>query len=314
MEFDSLGVKLKKYFEKSHDISIVVSPFISIESIINTLSSKTKGTCIIISSWRSDYLLTGVSSLELYDVCQEKGWTLFVNDRLHMKLYSRDLDSCWVGSANLTNRGLSDGEYSNHEILTFIDKLTSEDRIIIQRIQAESVLVTEEVHQQYKQWLDAQQSEELPPPERVEIDVTESSFHTSQLPHSDTPERLWEVANDATELRDYERAAMEHDLAVYRVDTTQSLDEFMVEMKAVFFAHPFIDTFAREITTDGIHFGGVKRWIKRNCTDVPVPHARELTFPTQALVEWFPSLDGNQYQVDRPRHSQILRKKGDLIG
>ncbi len=308
MQFKELHDTLVNYYDAKHQLSMVVCPFITVQTIQDILSTRTNRQCVIITSWRSDHLLTGVSSLDLYDVCQNNGWTLFVNDRLHMKLYSRDLDSAWVGSANLTNRALSDDERSNHEVLTFNEELTTDDKIMIQRVQAESVLVTEEVHRQYKQWLDAQQSVELPPPDPVEIDTTESAFHTSQLPHSDTPERLWEVANDATDLRDYEQAAMEHDLAVYPVDTTLSLDEFMVEMKAVFFAHPFIETFAREITPDGIHFGGVKQWIKQNCTDVPVPHARELTFPTQALVEWFPSLDGNQYQVDRPRHSQILRR------
>ena len=307
MNYRELGVVLQDYLRNGKGIRYIVCPFINSEIVTDLLPPQCDA--IIITSWRKDHLRTGISSLDLYDVCREHNWTLFVNDRLHMKLYSNNLDSAWVGSANLTKRALSDDERSNHELLAFIEEMTTDDRIMIHQIQAEATLVTDDVFQQYKQWFDEQQPVVLPPPESVEIDARESAFHTSQLPHSDSPQRLWDVANGATDLREYEQAAMEHDLGLYPVLTNQTSDEFIDNMNAVFFEHPFIKAFADEITTDGIRFGGVKQWIKKNCTDVPVPHARELTFPTQALIRWFPALEPEEYEIYQPNVSEILRRK-----
>ena len=57
-----------------------------------------------------------------------------------------------------------------------------------------------------------------------------------------------------------------------------------------------------------MRFGAVKQWIKSNCTDVPVPHAKEITSPTQILLEWMPALEPEVFDVSRPVHSQVIKR------
>ena len=263
---------------------------------------------ILVTSWRKDHLLTGVSHLELYEVCQRHGWTLFINDRLHMKVYARDLDVALIGSANLTAKALGDGPTSNHEVLVE-HTLSSEERMHLLRIQAESVLVTDDVYAQYVAWLSAQQRVPRPPAESLPIEDDTTPFHTSMLPHSDTPRRLWEVANgQAGPYEDYEVPAMEHDLAMLDLDPTLPFEAFERGLEASFFQRPFIQAFEAQIDADGIPFGMVKQWVQATCSDVPTPHRRELTFLVQALIHWLPVLRPATFEVHRPYHREVLRR------
>lgn len=308
MRFEGLKQEIADYFSQPHSVTYVISPFISNDVLQDALDQRGSQDVIVITSWRGDHLRSKISSLETYEVCKENGWTLFVNDRLHMKLYSRDLESAWSGSANMTGRGLSDASDSNHEVLAFHDSLESGEMIRLQRLQSESTLVTESVYKAYKEWFDDQDLVNIPEdgPD-VPMD-NEQAFRTSQLPHSETPTRLWEVANGAVGLGRYEEAAMAHDLGVFDVDPSLPLEDFLARMRVVFFSHPFISSFTDDIGPDGMHFGGVKQWIKQNCTDVPVPHAKEITSPTQVLLEWIPALEPGLFEVSRPNHSQVIRR------
>ena len=262
--FNGLESELRSYFSGDQGISFLISPFINSGLLREVLDGKKSHSAIVITSWRGDHLRTGISSLETYEVCKANGWTLLVNDRLHMKLYSRDLDSAWSGSANLTRRGLTDDADSNHEVMSFEESLSSEARIRLMRLQSESTLVTDEVYEEYKQWLDGQDLIEVPESGPIVTVDPEKAFRTSQLPHSESPTRLWEVANSPDECPRYEQAAMEHDLGIYHADPSLPLEGFLEQIRSSFFSHPFIMAFTQQISEDGLHFGGVKQWIKRN--------------------------------------------------
>ena len=73
---------LCEYMARAGSIVYVICPFIT-PSVLRELGGPTVERMIVVTSWRGDHLRTGVSSLELYEVCGENGWTLFVNDRLH---------------------------------------------------------------------------------------------------------------------------------------------------------------------------------------------------------------------------------------
>ena len=308
MYHKSLDREVQTFFAHSHDITYFFSPFISVDVAEKLIKEIDSNHGVMVSSWRTDHLLNGVSHLELYEVCQRHGWTLFINDRLHMKVYARDLEVALIGSANLTARALGDGPTSNHEVLVE-HALRSEDRMHLLRIQAESILVTDEVHAQYVDWLASQKRVKQPPATFLALNNDTTPFHTSMLPHSDTPQRLWEVANGQGEpLKGYELPAMEHDLAMLDLDVSVPLDEFVRGLQTSFFERPFIKAFEAQIDADGIPFGSVKQWVQSNCSDVPTPFRRELTFLVQALIHWFPALRPGEFEVIRPIWREVIRR------
>ncbi len=307
MQWNGLKSDLVDYFCAHDGVTYVVCPFIR-PSLLAEIIPKDQQV-IVITSWRKDHLLTRVSSLDLYPFCKENSWKLFINGRLHLKLYSRDLDSAWIGSANLTGAALGDGPRDNHEILHHIAELEPEDRRAIRRIQAESNLVNDAVYEQYQEWLGRQQPPEMPEHQELDLEPTEEGFLTSHIPHSDDPGRVWDFANGEEPTEYWEIPAMEHDLASYPVSTDLPRDEFIAQVKPTFFQQPLIKKFAEEVDAEGIGFGQIKRWVQENCTDVPVPHARELTFVIQGLMRWFVDLDPDTYEVIRPVHREVLRRK-----
>lgn len=307
MQWTGLKSTLADYFSAHDGVTYVVCPFIR-PSLLAEILPKDQQV-IVITSWRKDHLLTGVSSLDLYPLCKENDWKLFINGRLHLKLYSKDLDSAWVGSANLTGKALNDGSADNHEILHFIDELEPRDSQELQRIQNESELVNDGIYRKYKEWLDEVEPVQRPEPEDLDIGPTEEDFKTTQIPLSASPERLWEVANGKSEASKADIFAKDHDLTVFPVSTDTSLEIFMADMAEVFFRQPLVAKFASEIDEEGMYFGKIKQWLKANCTDVPIPHAKELTAPVQVIIKWFTSLDPDTYEKANPTHRDVLRRK-----
>ncbi len=304
-----LGDTLAEYFAGG-DLAYVVSPFISPDALCELLGRRQRRRTVVVTSWRLDHLAYGSSSLETYDVCQENEWTLYVNDALHAKVYARSLKEGWLGSANVTGAGLGFGHRANIEVLHHLPAFPSETRVWLQWLVASSRLVTDELHDWYRQRLDIigvrgpdsiDLTTETPPT------TIHDPFLISQLPASDSPHRMWEVL-EGGEAEDWDDVlAAEHDLAIYGMKPTSAFEVFIEDLAKAFFAHPFVKALVEQIGSEGMRFGAVKEWVQHNCTDVPVPYRREITPYVQTLYTWFTTLDSDRFEVVRPRHSEILR-------
>jgi len=312
ISWNKLQISLEKYYSNNVEIAYILSPYINPNVLIKILGHRPDQPTIIVTSWHPDNLLSGSSTLEIYEVTRNMGWHLYINDRLHVKLYSDSLTSAWIGSANLTRKGLQDDKTSNIEALTFLKTISRDDRIYIQQIIANSTLVTNDIYELYWNWLDKQEKASPPKIEPLDIppEMDEYNFLTSQLPASLSPSRMWEIANNLViEFEDWgEMEAMEHDIALYNVAPHKDKEEFFAELKVRFFSHPFIVALTEQITEDGIRFGGIKEWIHRNCTDVPVPYRRALTSHVQSLIRWFVELAPKEFEIIRPHFSEIIKR------
>lgn len=68
-----------------------------------------------VARWTKNDILSGASDLEVYKLCKKLGWRFGVSPSLHAKLFVFDQTDAFVGSANLTNRGLSLEGFGNIE-------------------------------------------------------------------------------------------------------------------------------------------------------------------------------------------------------
>jgi len=71
---------------------------------------------VVVARWTLLDLLSGISDLEVYELCQSQGWTFKVDQRNHSKLYLIDSSFAFVGSSNLTGAGLGLHSKSNFEL------------------------------------------------------------------------------------------------------------------------------------------------------------------------------------------------------
>ena len=60
----------------------------------------------IITTWHMRDLVFGSSEVELYQFCKDHNYTLYVNNKIHLKVYSIALDSAIVATGNISVGGL----------------------------------------------------------------------------------------------------------------------------------------------------------------------------------------------------------------
>ena len=277
---------IKSYFDSSEGPLYIMVPFISNDVLMRLLESKMDTEVCIVTSWRADHLKSGVSSLDLYPLCRKNGWTLYVNSKLHCKIYSDSFNSCIITSANCTNRALTmyDG---NIECLAFVNELDVGNRIELNRIISESILVEDRVYKQYVSWyqgLKIEPNEITDDPKITDI----TKFYVFQLPAMDNPNIMWDYLINPDEYYD-EADRIEHDLAIYSSNPYRYDDkeEFMDDIRYNFLTHPFIKTLEKEITYDGIRFGAFRRLILNNCSNVPLPFRKDINELSRNLYGWF---------------------------
>ena len=314
IEHQGLNTLLKLYFAESSNSITILCPFISCPTIEFLLQNTQNKKVTIVTSWRSDHLQSGVSHLELYPLAKKMNWTLYISNEIHLKLYTNGDESAYIGSANLTNKALSDTNSSNIEGLTKVESISLQDKIMIQSIITRSTLVTEEVYRTYSQWFDGMEVKTINIQSIPFNFDEETNFLISKLPVIWSPERLWALT-EGLEQPDSswgELEGMIHDLALFQIGKNGSEENFMSSLKASFSANPFISKFTNQIDEEGVQFGRAKEWLQHNCTSVPTPYRRELTTIVQCLFNWYERLFPEKFEVIQPNVSQVLRLKTGL--
>lgn len=295
------GSVLEEYYSNgtNNSIKVVIAPFITISTIEKIL--KDSKNVIILTSWRLDHLRSGVSSLELYEICRKNDWKLFINDRLHAKIYCNNYENCFIGSANVTDRALYDLD-GNVESLVFVEPIPPQDVIQIQRLIYQSVLVDDDVYDQYKSVM-GDVTLNVMDDKSLDIDV-DVPLHISLLPALDDPFLLLNPEHSHLDEK------ILHDLALYTSCTSSNLQNALYDIQSCFIKNPFVKKIEPLITEKGLSFGELSHIIHTNCVDVPTPYRSNIKIVTKNLLNWFCSLFPDVYEVRVPnRHSQVLFRR-----
>ena len=316
IESNGLEGLLKDYFSYNEPRITIVCPFISNSMLESILPSDASENVTVVTSWRKDHLRNRVSHVDLFHLTEERGWTLYIKNNLHLKLYSNNLEDAFMGSANLTGKALLDRPGDNIEGLVYLNNLNLEDQVFIESIISNSKLVTTDVYQVHRDWYEENKQElpeDLPPIPQIAND-NKDEFLMSKMPAIWSPNHLWNLLNNSVEPDSEwcEEAAMIHDLALYDAPIGVSEEEFLRQLRDSFFSKPFIELFSKQIDEEGMQFGAAKEWLQNNCTTVPTPYRRELTATVQCLFNWFVELAANEYELIQPNHSQVLRLRSGL--
>ena len=197
----------------------------------------------IITTWHMRDLVLGSSEVELYTFCKEHNYTLYVNNKIHLKVYSIALDSAIVATGNISVGGLEGG---NHECGILVKELSDSDRAFLEDIKSNTTLIDEEQYQRH-----LERSEEIlkEKSETVEYDdlITDKKreyFLRSELPMTRNVNDLIKGYENKKTGLDYSEdeetnACIEHDLKTYNIKSNLSQEEFVKKLKHRFLTHPF---------------------------------------------------------------------------
>ena len=301
------------FISKSEEIS-VFSAYIRTEQL-KELNQENKINRIVVR-WEIRDLHQGASDLELYQYCKDNKIALYRNTRIHLKCIRNNRDEIFLGSANVTGRGIGErANMFNFELNSLNETTDFSDVLYLDKIVSKSEYVTEELFQEIKKKVENLEDFKKQEEEYQKVDImTERKesdyFLISELPMFKDVKGLYRAAQDIDGLSPLDRQCVSHDLATYDVSISKSEEEFYSELKQVFNNHKFIVKLKARIKEDernSLGYGRVVRWITENITTVPTPISWELKEKqvVNILYEWICFFDSD-FVVERPRHSEVI--------
>ena len=75
-----------------HGTIFIFAPYIKTE-VLSELLNGLQSRVVIVTTWKPTDIQLGSSELSLYPYCRERGIALYVNNNMHLKVYSVGLDS-----------------------------------------------------------------------------------------------------------------------------------------------------------------------------------------------------------------------------
>lgn len=302
------GETLQEYYSRPSNFFILISPFIGIDALERVLGDAANVT--ILTSWRMEHLVSGASTIDLYPLCKKRGWKLFINSRVHSKIYSDSLKSCYIGSANCTDRALFNPE-GNFESLVYVPELTMEGRVQINELLCLSKLVNDEIYQVYRDLLSAIDKSNKTIPDEPDSSKFMSRYLT-ELPATDSPESLFTYVSQGS-IEGLCQSALDHDVAFFgSLNCNLTKDQYMKKVKTRFFENAFVKMALSNVTSEGISFGSMAAFIHDNCQDVPAPYRKDVKTTVHNLFCWTVTLNPDKYYIAIPgRHSECLFKNAN---
>jgi hypothetical protein len=310
-----------------HGRILFISPYITTSTLIELAKQiPDERHVVVVTSWDEMNLLQGSSNLDIYPFCDSRGWELKILNNLHAKAYAVEPDVLFIGSANLTRRGLLDKEPTNHELLYKINEPSREDWYQIEEIVTKSRTVTEDLFVQYTDWLANQQ--ELPEVPAFDpfIESTPQSLEPS-LPLSIRPMRIWffltqmtreyHVANyvdtiEEIEIIQRDLKILGNPLGLYDIGALSEplrLDLWLTNVKDKYFSHPTVIAICDQIGNEWMRFGAIKQIVSELFRETETDRDT-ITQYVQAFYQWVEELDQEEtFEFGIPRHSQLIRRK-----
>ena len=135
----------------------------------------------IITTWHMRDLVLGSSEVELYQFCKEHNYTLYVKQKIHLKVYSIALDSAIVASGNISQGGLEGG---NYECGVLVKELSVSDRTFLEEIKSNATLIDEDQYQIHFDLVEEKLKEKSEATEYDDLitDTEREYFFRSELP------------------------------------------------------------------------------------------------------------------------------------
>ena len=131
---DNLESELIRYLTDKNNITIF-SPYIKAKTLIRLLNTPGLRCDQIIVRWEPKDISMKSSDLEVYEICKDRKISLYMNNRIHLKLYTNSFSDAFLGSANISERAISASSSNhNYEVCTYVDHISRKDRVYLQDI------------------------------------------------------------------------------------------------------------------------------------------------------------------------------------
>ncbi len=291
---------------------LILSAFIT-QAGFNWIIEKIRSNNIngkIIVRWRLDDLLYGYSDIELYNTAKKYNWSLFVYPDLHAKSILIDESLVYVGSANITGKGLSVVPGANRELGVYFTA-SKQDIAVYNNILSESTFITDDIYVKIHQFLSIQQKK---------FTNIQRSYWPKEIKNilQKPPQKLW-VADmlwsnpqnifNIDELNESDKKSVLHDIRILGLMNEELSDENKIK-KAFMNSRPW-KWFYNQLTNSKnkeLYFGMVSEILHNSLLDDPKPYRKDVKDLVQNLYSWVTFLKSDKIVIDVPgKKSQRIK-------
>jgi hypothetical protein len=296
------STKLFRALECSTDEVMLLSAFIKVEALKKmNLDVTLKGRRVaLISRWQKFDLMNGASDIEVYEYCKSNGWQFGINLNLHGKVYLIDRETVFLGSANLTSRGLQLGKVSNHEFGTYCQASVLDVKKIDEFIDNEVVWLDDSLFYRIKSDLSNNEVNKNVLTTEWSIELERSLVKS--VTHLWSHELLFLSPSEI--LEDYSSKInrfLLHDLEILNLLP----EDVSLESIAESFRKTRLYLWLiQSLTQKPLSFGALTAVLHESLLDSPKPYRSDVKKLVQNIFSWCGLLD--DFQVTKPNYSSVL--------
>ena len=291
--------KLKRALKVAEDSVVVLSAFIKANALKWVLeNSKAKSTKII-TRWRKHDLVSGVSDFECYQICQKANVDFGISLDLHGKVFCID-SQIFVGSANLTSRGLALAKNFNDEFgIGFMAGKT--DKIKIESYLHNVVWLNDSLAKQMEQEINEPLKKITLSEEKWSLDINKKL--TEPVRYLWVHELLFTHPSDLLNF-EANNEHHQHDFELLSLNIDNLDKETLACKFKISNSYRWLENILSE---EGyLSFGAVSERLHNSILDDLLPYRREIKVLVANLFEWFSLIP--EFEISRPRHSQVIKQ------
>ncbi len=293
--------KLIAAIKTSKSSVLVASAFIKTEALKKLLAIESNIEVVIISRWQKPDLISGASDVEVYELCQANGWKFGVCQNFHGKVYLVDQQNIFLGSANLTQRGLNLTSFSNIEFGTVIPANKFDLQKIERFLDSEIIWLDEIKFAAIKHDLETAKESKQPLSSMAWSDDVKNLLNSNvqylwvqELVFKSPDELLHLDLNDDYHLHDYDLLNLNLD-----VFSPESLKSSFKRSRLYYWV-----IFQLNEHTE-MNFGGLTHALHNALLDDPLPYRTEIKEFIAILFSWFEFLDDEFIVTKHQRTSSV---------
>lgn len=276
---------------------IVLSAFIKIDALKWLIGTSSTDKLKIVARWQPPDLSSGVSDLSCFQLCKEAGIPFGISNQLHGKVYVVDAQ-IFIGSANLTSKGMSLSQTQNDEFGTGFEYGKAERTKIQNYLSSVNWLDIEtvELMSKFLAGIDnGANSNSFKWPQAILDRLSPQHFGVwfHDLPMCSVNQLITRIASET---------AIRHDLLCFGRELDASKDELLRGFLSSSICH-WIEGQLQEFGE--LSFGKVSALFHSQLLDDPIPYRQSIKVGIANLFDWA-SLAECRFKISQPRYSQII--------
>lgn len=277
---------------------LIISAFVKLDTLIwidkHLIHLKRKRLLV---RFRKSDLLFGATDFEIIKYCLENNWEIKFDMRLHSKIFIFDNNKFILGSANLTNSGLSLIKNSNIEsVVSGILNVEDYKKIVSMYING-SVFSTELIEVMDKELQDLPKS----------LEVNSIGWTNEVLLKLTEPKEIFLFKEDLITSKSPGNLT-EHDIHLLGLDIKEA---YLTDiLKSKFMDLKVYNWLKYKLAESNniLYFGKLTEMLHKNIAINELIYRKDVKYYLENLINWIIELEISEIVVDRPNHSQRIRK------